>query len=493
MHREWCHSSLYRLSRGVGCLVMAVALSLLSACGAAGPWDVYDPVEGVRGAGWGAPGPGGPPDADVGIPDGRGPSDAGKTESPGKPGSTDGTVAPEIDSNALLVWGELPEGVLDAYQQAHPDRTVIHDPLVDTERWISSLASERSSSLNEDPAGEQPAERAARLAPDVFAYPAVTAGWAIGYHAFEDLSGYDYPLPELLSEMSPAEKAEGRSLDGYRRMAITAYTYPMLLAYRTDALAAAGWPTDPDAVALRLEDPAAWLALARTMHEYGKTIMEWSESPWAAGSRVWTPFRSDLSWRLGTDTMRLALAASAAASMEALSANADADSEEGRRLLREGTLVMCLVSAAELNRLPEWVPEQAGLWRVTRMPMGLSSESGTIRLSMNQNSTRKQAAWDLITACLSQSRLRQVAREKDATGFYGGQDLRALVEEARLRMEPMFPTPFDGEAAEVFWNGLYPVLEGRVTAARYLERTQSEIEQTWRLEISALRRAKGMR
>lgn len=371
---------------------------------------------------------------------------------------------------SFQIWGETDAYALDIFKQQHPELDVQHRmqaPLSWESEWIAALAADAG--------------------PDVFSYEAERAGWAALLDVFEDLSGPGYTLDSLKPLLSDAEWLETESLDRQKRVHLPVYTFPAMLYYRADILEANGLPSEPEALSDYFSNPTKWLDMARTLHTKGHAVMEWKESPWNAGGFVSVPFTSDLTWHMMQHRYSPVLQASVTAARERLVGNVNIWVEPDRVALRSDRLVMLQMGAWGVELLPDWLPDQSGLWRVTRLPMDISTEWGTRWLSMNKNSANKELAWELMELTVRTVRSNYANQRNEAYTYFGGQRVYALADQLRLEMKPMLRTPLDRQITDLFWNQLYLVYDGNMPPADYLAYLDKEMESRFASELSALR------
>ena len=330
-----CFHSRYRSCRSIrgdafGVILLLLASLLLTGCqNYATGWQPYHPLA----------------EAEMAAPD---------TESPSPDSDNPST---EVPSRDFAIWGETDAYAFEAFIKRHPELDVTYEkqfPANWQTLWTAALA--------------------AGTGPDVFVYPAEYAGWSATLDIFEDLSSDSYSLNTLRPLLSEAEWVETLSFDRSKRVHLPIYTYPAMLFYRADILEKNGYPSNPEDLAAYLEKPAQWLDMVRELKRRDHIVMEWKESPWNVGGMARVPFDQNLEWRMVDPPFPKVLQASTTASRENLPGYINIWEEVGRSFIQSDKLIMFVIGSWGVDLLPGWIPEQTGLWRATKLPMGLSVE-----------------------------------------------------------------------------------------------------------------------
>ena len=386
---------------------------------------------------------------------------------------TDGP-SEDAPSRDFAVWGETDAYALEAFIKRHPELDVTYEkqnPSTWQSLWTAALA--------------------AGTGPDVFVYAAEYAGWSATLDIFEDLSSEAYSLNTLRPLLSEAEWVETLSFDRSKRVHLPIYTYPAMLFYRADILEQNGYPSEPEDLAAYLENPTQWLDMVREMKRRDLIVMEWKESPWNVGGMVRAPFSQNLEWHMADPSFPEVLQATATASHENLPGYINIWDEVGRSAIRSDKLIMFVIGAWGVDLLPGWIPEQAGKWRATRLPMGLSVEWGTRWMSMNLTSKNKEIAWDLMESTITSVRKNYTTLRNMKYPYFGGQQVLDLSDQMRMEMEPVLRTPIDTQVSDLFWSQQYLMYEGKMLAQDFINHFNDEIETTFEFELSMLREARN--
>lgn len=381
---------------------------------------------------------------------------------------------PETPSREFAVWGETDAYALEDFTKRHPELVVTYekqDPSSWQTLWTAALA--------------------AGTGPDVFVYAAEQAGWSATLDIFEDLSSEAYSLDTLRPLLSEAEWVETLSFDRSKRVHLPIYTYPAMLFYRADILEQNGYPSNPEELTAYMENPTRWLDMVRELKRRDLIVMEWKESPWSVGGMVRVPFDQNLEWRMAEPSFPKVLQATATASHENLPGYINIWDEVGKSFLRSDKLIMFAIGAWGVDLLPGWIPEQAGKWRATRLPMGLSVEWGTRWMSMNLTSKNKTAAWDLMESTITSVRKNYTTLRNMKYPYFGGQQVLDLSDQMRMEMEPVLRTPIDTQVSDLFWSQQYLMYDGKMLAQDFIDHFGVEIETTFEFELSMLREVRN--
>ena len=441
-------------------LLISVAL-LLSGCqNYTVGWSPYQPLDDAD--------PGSDP-ADFASPSSTSPGSAFPDSASPSSTSPDAS-SPEPSARTFRIWGETDAYALEMFIKRHPELDVSYEKDVTVEwktDWTTALA--------------------AGAGPDVFVYAAEQAGWSATLDIFEDLSQPAYRLEALQPLLSDAEWVETLSFDRTKRVHLPIYTYPAMLFYRADILEQNGYPSEPDELATYLENKSSWLNMARDLYAKDHVVMEWKESPWNVGGLARVPFDQNLDWRMLQAPIPDAVQTSVIASREKLSGYINIWDEVGRSFIRTNRLVMFAIGSWGVDLLPAWLPEQTGLWRATRLPMGLSAEWGTRWMSMNMASRHKEAAWDLMGSTITTVRHNYTTLRSMAYPYFGGQKVLDLSDRMRMEMEPVLRTPLDEAITDLFWSQQYLMYDGNMPADEFFTHFATEIEGKFEFELAMLR------
>ena len=375
-----------------------------------------------------------------------------------------------IQDNKIVVWGNVEPDFLEEMAVHHPDigiTVIAPEPDVWKDRWLTSIASGESA--------------------DVFVYDAADASWCAGMDFLENLSQPGYRLNELLPQFSAGEWLGARSLDARKMTQLPLYTYPILLFYRPDVLEKAGFLSEPNLLARYLREPENWVRMGRELLAQDKHILEWREYPWSAGNSMKSPFTVQLAWRFNTEDFTQVLEASLQMYEMGAVAGMDIWDEEGLQAIRSGKLVAFTAGAGEIGLLPELAPEMKGLWRVTRMPMGLEGDWGTQWMAINRSSEDKGAAWTFLKEAVLRTRKEMRDKAEEPLAYYGGQRVYGIVETLRNGMKAQFATPMDNGAQALFLKNLDKVYTREVSVSAFLSKTEAEIREAYGADLEMLR------
>lgn len=283
-----------------------------------------------------------------------------------------------------------------------------------------------------------------------------------------------------------------------RQVAMPMDIAPGVMYYRRDHLEAAG--ADIDEVGESME----------SYLEYGRLLQQELDGVFLiadAGSVTSALIRSDIPEGEGIyfgadgrpvlNSERFVEAASVAQQIrqEGLDAQIGAWSNEWYEAFRQGTVATELSGAWLGGHLQTWMaPDTAGLWGASEMPGGVLVSWGGTFYGIPQQSTNREAAWELIKFLtldeevqLEMFRIINAFPALPATfedpsfseelEFMGGQPARELFADVALRIEGVPTHPGDTVAEEIFASAMAQILQEGRDVQTALDEAQRLVER----------------
>ncbi|MDA3730795.1 extracellular solute-binding protein [Niameybacter massiliensis] len=323
--------------------------------------------------------------------------------------------------------------------------------------------------------------------------------------SFENLSIEPYNASAYKKDFDPELWQLGKAFGGEELIGLSFATAPVVTYYRADVMEAYGFPSEPEALGIYMADPEKWLEMCRVFAKDNKYLSQW------AGNAVWIAglagpcFDENLNFVRITSEFEQALGISQEVHKERLALYADIWMERGRQALRDGDLIMLYLGTWGANELQTLVPEQEGLWRVTRLPFNIYGWNNSTLMSIPKEGKNKEGAWNFIrfynfeqdSAALGNipgylpSRETQESLNHENT-FLGGQKDQQLYYEVLSKTQEYRITPLDKKGFEIWENILNLSLDEEYTVDETTKMMQNAIEERLGKEIELLRKELDM-
>lgn len=293
-------------------------------------------------------------------------------------------------------------------------------------------------------------------------------------------------LQDLLEEPFNAGKYQkdfprwdgGLSIDNIKLLSLTYTTAPQLTLYRSDIMKENGFPYEPEELAKFLENPDNILTIATKLKTKNKYIFQWAtDLPNVVRFSTGT-FDKDLNPIRHEELFNKALDATKVAFKDKMILSGNLWTKEGQDAIKADNLVMLLdANSYAVDELEKLVPEQKGLWRLTKPSLGMASWKFDTRLAMNARSKHKEQSWKFIEYLVTHKSgiiydkhsipeyipARQKLNEADYIDAYlGNQNIFNIFNDLGNRMIPYKLTPMDEKVDSIYGQGIWDAVE-RIT------------------------------
>ncbi|MCY9761378.1 extracellular solute-binding protein [Paenibacillus alvei] len=325
-------------------------------------------------------------------------------------------------------------------------------------------------------------------APDVMEVGHEFLGEFNGIQGLVDLNAPPFQASELKPDISPDLWDTGLSYDNKHLIALPITTSPLVTFYRKDILERYGFPSEPEKLALYMEDPDRWLAMAKRLKEHGIYLLQWDREPLQWYESMFPLLNSRLQFNRNNAMIAQGMLLSQRVNVQGLDANVGVWTEAGTEALGTGKLAMVYLGSWGEQQLEEWAPHTKGLWRATRLPMKLYGYYTGSSLIMPEQARNKELAWsfmksvfygvtdDSTVAAYLPSRKVLLDQERHSQ-FLGGQQADRLYMELASKMKEFRPTPLDKQAAEWYHSVKQRGIENNTLPDVILNQIEKLIEQ----------------
>ncbi|GEM_PF-1374701 len=295
--------------------------------------------------------------------------------------------------------------------------------------------------------------------PDIFLLEAPMLGSFNDSQAFEDLAAAPYNAETLLERYSDAITMPYRRFDGTGLVALPIDTNPIVTYYRQDVMQDAGFPTDPEELAVYMEKPDQWLDIARTLKQRDQWIASWGSYPLLIYQHTASFFDSQLHYLRNNEQVIQAIQLGRILEAEQLALTRSMfDTKQNP--IPSGEMVMFQTGYWFRHTLEELAPEQSGNWRITRLPFNAYGWSGSSGVAIAAESKNKAAAWK-VAQWLADNHSRYMSElmlpsnseaASEPNGYFGGQKLEPLIRTLIRQMPTFTPSPLDEKASIIWWQ-----------------------------------------
>ncbi|GIN69888.1 hypothetical protein J14TS2_03630 [Bacillus sp. J14TS2] len=214
---------------------------------------------------------------------------------------------------------------------------------------------------------------------------------------FEDFLQPEYNIQRYQDLQSEYNWERWKSPDGERLLGFPWDLTAGVFYYREDIYEQMGLPTDPEELGEWLQDPENVLNAAQTLKANDIYMYEFRDSPAIQYGDETGYFDSELNYMRNDERMielldfvKQGVQIGWAPQMSLIF------SDEGQQLVKQGKAASFPAGTNGSRHLEDAFPEQAGKWRVTRMPVGVNVGLGGSTFSIPSQSENKEAAWAFL-------------------------------------------------------------------------------------------------
>ncbi len=326
---------------------------------------------------------------------------------------------------------------------------------------------------------------------------------------YSDLFGLytvDGFLQDVLTEPFNAGKYQkdfprwdsGLSLDNKQLLSLTYSAAPQITLYRADVMKDNGFPFEPEEFAKFLEKPDNILQIAEKLKQKDQYIFQWPfDLPNIVGLSVGS-FDKDLNYLRHGELFNTALDISKASYSNNMILYGNLWTDRGKEAIKNDKLVMILeANTYSINELERLVPEQNGLWKITKPALGIAAWQFDSRVAINAQSNNKEQAWKFMEYLVTHKSgvmydnhaipeyipARQSIQKVEVLDTYlGNQNISAIFYELAEKMAPVKMTPMDEEANNIFGQGIWKASEQYTDSNEDMKEILEEISKMLNVE-----------
>lgn len=341
----------------------------------------------------------------------------------------------------LTIWSYKPslENELESFQAAYPHIKVEFTNLQEeqriSERYLNALAE--------------------GTAPDILALTHAMLGSINSVDLIADLAQSNLDLEAYRETMGEYLWNIHQSLDGQRTIALPYEAHPFVLYYRHDILEKNGYPAEPEELGMFLEDPDNWLKLANDLRQKDQWIHQWQNDLLDVVVDGQFIFNRDIEYQRSSEFYQKLI--DTTLKFKDLKADVSIWHMNGKEMLQNSQLVMVLLPSYGEFHMANWVPDQAGKWRATRLPLGIEAiaNGSSLSLAVTAQSKNKASVEKLIEHLMNTSSVFNWNKSAPLNPFLGNQDSGDLyLELLREYSSNTMPTPLDANISDVWISSM---------------------------------------
>ncbi|MFC5466786.1 ABC transporter substrate-binding protein [Lederbergia graminis] len=210
----------------------------------------------------------------------------------------------------------------------------------------------------------------------------------------EDLLQPPYNAQEYREYVSEYNWERWKSVDGKRLVGLPWDVTPGVFYYREDIYEAMGLPSDPEELGDFLQSSENLLDAAQTLAANDIYMYDWRDLPAVQYGDAIGYFDSNYNWTRNNDKMaelvdivKQGIQIGWAPQLSGLG------SDEGKQLMKQGKIASLTMGSWGARDIEAVLPEQAGKWRATRMPLDVNVGLGGSSFVMPSQGENKELAW----------------------------------------------------------------------------------------------------
>lgn len=336
--------------------------------------------------------------------------------------------------------------------------------------------------------------------PDIMLFSSDHFGGFTDLNVFQDLKEDPFSVENYKEDMPDSLWRLGSSFDQEKVIGVPLSTSPKVTYYRPDLLERYGYPTDPETLGEYLEDEDNWLDMARTLKKDDIWISQWPSEIVSLFTLESGLFSEDMEFLRTTETVEHAINLSKKIQQEQLTPGYDIYQDEGQTALKADKFAMIYQGTWGEDQINSIAPEQAGKWRVTRLPFNLYGWTSSNIFSIPAESQYKEEAWKFIKFYTFELTMMGFtgsvpsylpAREVPATKehqseFLGGQFSQKMYQEISAKTRERRLTPIDRQAEEIWSVNLEQGIAWDIDAREIIDEIHNNIEAELGREINIL-------
>lgn len=382
------------------------------------------------------------------------------------------------DTKEIEIWSHFSiKERIDSFNKAYPDIKVT-EKIINYNDYVEEY-------LNALVSGD---------VPDVMIIDSSDFGNFNTVHGLENLDNERYNWNEYKNDFDKELIEVGKSLLDDSQLGIAYATAPYVTYYREDIMREYGFPSEPEELAKFMENEENYIAMAEELKKDDIYINQWPSDIIEVFYSASPYFDKDLNYLRDTEELERAINISNKMRSKNLISYKGIWKDEGLKNIKEGKQAMLFLGSWGGDQISQWVPEQEGKWRVTRLPFNIYGWNNSTILTIPKESKNKDSAWKFIEFLSFKDdydgwgasvpgylplRKNPTAMSKE-NPFFNNQKDKAFYEEVIEKTEEYQPTPLDKKTMDIWVDLLNKCYEQEID----VETTRKMIKDTVEKELS---------
>lgn len=337
--------------------------------------------------------------------------------------------------------------------------------------------------------------------PDILILDSLQMGQFNTVDAFEDLQSEPYNIGKYQQDFDTGAWGAGLDFSDEKMIAVMMANAPKVMFYRADIMKAYGFPDEPQALAEYLVEPAHYLKMAETLKREGIYMTQWALDPLGVMMSSMPYFDKEYNFVMNSKQFVEGIELCRSFVDKGLVSYKDIWLEEGQELIRNNQMAMLYLGTWGSSQIEEWVPEQAGLWRVAELPFNTNAISNGTLMAIPSNSNNKELAWEFIEEYIFGDLMPIVrnsvpcylpkqeifSKAAGENAFLGGQNEQRLYSDLSRECEYVNITPLDESAFNIINQQLIRGLNAGLNSKVIMENIETQIKTQLKDQIEILK------
>ncbi|HLU24005.1 MAG TPA: extracellular solute-binding protein [Bacillaceae bacterium] len=299
------------------------------------------------------------------------------------------------------------------------------------------------------------------------------------------------------------------SLDGKRLLGIPWDVHPGVFFYRPDLYEQVGLPTDPEELGEFLQEPENVLEAAKLLAANDLYMYEWRDSPAVHYGDALGYFDSNLNYTRNNERMIEMIDIVKQGVQLGWAPQMGLFSDEGKQLIKQGKVASFPLGISGARHMENMLPDQAGKWRVTKMPLDLNVELGGSTFVIPAQGKNKEAAWAFAEWIATSEEAWKIYAEyavqpgfthigqlpwyqEHTNDFLGGQEDFKLYTTIPENIPKRKMTILDGQAWPVFIDSINEAIDKNIDSRSVLQQIEDDTLKKLAPDIQKLKEEFGI-
>ncbi len=278
---------------------------------------------------------------------------------------------------------------------------------------------------------------------------------------FDDLLQSEYDFNSIKSIFNERELEHCKSFDDSKLLALPFPEFPVVTYYRADILEKYGFPTDPEELGEYISTLEGWMRIAKELQKHGIYAIQWNEELFQRALRSYAFYDDSMNLIVNNEKVRESLKLTIQVHKQGLASKVNVWGPDGQKVLKDNKIAMMYINKWGEPHLKGIVPEQAGKWRATRLPLNIYGHQSSYYASIASTSKHKKEAWDILKMYMINDYKSITSQMNKKSEYFGGQKSMLLYDELINKIPLRYPTMLDDRDFSIFMDTLYNNMDNK--------------------------------